>query len=350
MRTRCETEAPARTKGKGVLTLTFTTATTAGGGSTAAEAKNLPRVDPLSLKPLFRMERLDPARAIVRPRSELILTAAERSNFIERTTKTSTTTNGGTTRRATTMTTRPRLKLLLSVRLENFQPLRLENFQVSRLENIQSPRLETPRGSPPRGVTTIKVTKGGGAHSSETTSGSNREGDPVIEGSIVGLQSFTAQSISVQGYGKVLGGKIPHGNGQHISSKFSGGDFDALQGVVRKPFEGVSAQQICWSSSAPVAHELRDGYFTWRYQDQAATTTTINKTQPRHTDRPRGSRGKDNHRGGEKKRRSRNIDRGTIIIKIFFANITYDSAHAKAVIASREEDIVLLAETHQDAR
>ena len=98
-----------------------------------------------------------------------------------------------------------------------------------------------------------------------------------------------------------------------------------------------------------MAHELRDGYFISRYQDQAATTTT-NKAQPRHTDRTRGSRGKDNHRGGEKKRRSRDFDRDTSIIKIFFANITYYSAHAKAFLASREEDIVLLAETHQNAR
>ena len=61
-----------------------------------------------------------------------------------------------------------------------------------------------------------------------------------------------------------------------------------------------------------------------------------------------GRRGKKKHRAGTKRYRSRNPNRDTEHLIIFFGNISSCSAHATTCLAERTEDVLLTAETHQN--
>ena len=62
----------------------------------------------------------------------------------------------------------------------------------------------------------------------------------------------------------------------------------------------------------------------------------------------RGSRGGQQHRGGQVRTRGQDPDRDQGYMSVFFGNITSYSAHAAFYIAGRSEDVLLLAETHQN--
>ena len=53
-------------------------------------------------------------------------------------------------------------------------------------------------------------------------------------------------------------------------------------------------------------------------------------------------------RGGANRKRGRNPNRDTEHVTMFFANISSYSKHAASYLAGRDEDILLLAETHKD--
>ena len=62
----------------------------------------------------------------------------------------------------------------------------------------------------------------------------------------------------------------------------------------------------------------------------------------------RGSRGGQQKRGGSKRWRGRDPDRDRDYMSVFFGNITSYSEHAAFYISGRSEDVLLLAETHQN--
>ena len=106
-------------------------------------------------------------------------------------------------------------------------------------------------------------------------------------------------------------------------------------------------QKFVWgNANAPVQCRQVEGHCVWNFVDAGQQTHGQEKMQKVRT--KRGQRGSGTKRGGARQQRSRNDDRDRSTVTIFFANITSFSAHAKAYITQRDDDILMLAETHKN--
>jgi len=105
-----------------------------------------------------------------------------------------------------------------------------------------------------------------------------------------------------------------------------------------------------WAESALTTTSwFEEGYLRWKRSNPQSSQEEFPLAKQRQSKwKHRGKRG--GTRGGAKRHRGHNPRRDTEHLFIFFANITTYSDHAKFFISGRDEDVILLAETHQNRR